>query len=191
MNTPSLSAMPEPQRRNITSVVKDYGRKLFGFIRGKVRSDEDAEDILQDVWYQFSNMTNLDEVESISGWLHQVARNKVTDRYRKKTTDSLEDFEYTDDEGELHIREILSMDVADNADMAMFKEAFWEELMKALDELPENQRFVFVQNELEDKTLQEIADETGENLKTIISRKGYAIKHLRTRLNYLYQEILN
>ena len=191
MNTPSLSAMPEPPRRNITSVVKDYGRKLFGFIRGKVRSDEDAEDILQDVWYQFSNMTNLDEVESISGWLHQVARNKVTDRYRKKTTDSLEDFEYTDDEGELHIREILSMDVADNADMAMFKEAFWEELMKALDELPENQRFVFVQNELEDKTLQEIADETGENLKTIISRKGYAIKHLRTRLNYLYQEILN
>ena len=191
MNSPSLSAMPEPQRRNITSVVKDYGRKLFGFIRGKVRSDEDAEDILQDVWFQFSNMTNLDEVESISGWLHQVARNKVTDRYRKKTTDSLEDFEYTDDEGELHIREILSMDVADNADMAMFKEVFWEELMKALDELPENQRFVFVQNELEDKTLQEIADETGENLKTIISRKGYAIKHLRSRLNYLYQEILN
>ncbi|MFM9983671.1 MAG: RNA polymerase sigma factor [Flavobacteriales bacterium] len=191
MNNPSLSAMPEPQRRNITSVVKDYGRKLFGFIRGKVRSDEDAEDILQDVWYQFSNMTNLDEVESISGWLHQVARNKVTDRYRKKTTDSLEDFEYTDDEGELHIREILSMDVADNADMAMFKEVFWEELMKALDELPENQRHVFVQNELEDKTLQEIADDSGENLKTIISRKGYAIKHLRSRLNYLYQEILN
>lgn len=191
MNSPSLSAMPEPQRRNITSVVKDYGRKLFGFIRGKVRSDEDAEDILQDVWYQFSNMTNLDEVESISGWLHQVARNKVTDRYRKRTTDSLEDFEYTDDEGELHIREILSMDVSDNADMAMFKEVFWEELMKALDELPDNQRYVFVQNELEDKTLQEIADETGENLKTIISRKGYAIKHLRKRLNYLYQEILN
>ena len=191
MNNPSLSAMPEPQRRNITSVVKDYGRKLFGFIRGKVRSDEDAEDILQDVWYQFSNMTNLDEVESISGWLHQVARNKVTDRYRKRTTDSLEDYEYTDDEGELHIREILSMDVSDNADMAMFKEVFWEELMKALDELPDNQRNVFVQNELEDKTLQEIADETGENLKTIISRKGYAIKHLRMRLNYLYQEILN
>lgn len=191
MNSPSLSAMPEPQRRNITSVVKDYGRKLFGFIRGKVRSDEDAEDILQDVWYQFSNITNLDEVESISGWLHQVARNKVTDRYRKRTTDSLEDYEYTDDEGEMHIREILSMDVEDNADMAMFKEVFWEELMKALDELPENQRVVFVQNELEDKTLQEIAEESGENLKTIISRKGYAIKHLRTRLNYLYQEILN
>jgi RNA polymerase sigma factor (sigma-70 family) len=191
MNSPSLTAMPEPQRRNSTSVVKDYGRKLFGFIRGKVRSDEDAEDILQDVWYQFSNITNLDEVESISGWLHQVARNKVTDRYRKKTTDSIEDYAYTDDEGELHIREILSMDVADNADMAMFKEVFWEELMKALDELPENQRVVFVQNELEDKTLQEIADETGENLKTIISRKGYAIKYLRTKLNYLYQEILN
>ena len=176
---------------NILQIVNQYGRQLLAFIRGKVTSDEDAEDVLQDVWYQFSNMTNLDEVESISGWLHQVARNKVTDRYRKKTTDSLEDFEYTDDEGELHIREILSMDVADNADMAMFKEVFWEELMKALDELPENQRFVFVQNELEDKTLQEIADETGENLKTIISRKGYAIKHLRSRLNYLYQEILN
>ena len=68
---------------------------------------------------------------------------------------------------------------------------FWDTLLKALDELPEKQRYVFVQNELEDRSLQEIADETGENLKTIISRKGYAIKHLRTRLNDLYQDIKN
>lgn len=73
--------------------------------------------------------------------------------------------------------------------MAVFKELFWAELMKALDELPANQRFVFIENEIEDKTLQKIAEETGENLKTIISRKGYAVKHLKNRLLPLYNEL--
>ena len=71
----------------------------------------------------------------------------------------------------------------------MFKDLFWDELIKALDELPKNQRFVFIENEIEDKTLQKIADETGENLKTIISRKGYATKHLKKRLQHLYNEL--
>jgi RNA polymerase sigma factor (sigma-70 family) len=81
------------------------------------------------------------------------------------------------------------LDDSNDPDLALFKDLFWKELLAALDELPENQKQVFVWNELEDLTLQEIADQTGENLKTIISRKGYAVKHLRKKLAYLYQEL--
>jgi RNA polymerase sigma factor (sigma-70 family) len=183
--------MSENQGKNIATVVKDYGRKLFGFIRGKVDSEEEAEDILQDVWYQLSKLTNLDDIRSMSGWLHEVARNRLTDGYRKKKTTLLEDFLYEDEEGEISFGEILAIASDDDPEFAIFRETFWEALMEALQELPEEQRSVFVLNELEDKTLQEIADEQSENLKTIISRKGYAIKHLRYRLRPLYNELLN
>ena len=177
------------ENKTIKSTIQAFGKRLFGFIRGKVRSNEDAEDILQDVWYQLSSFGNLEDIENVSAWLFQVARNKVTDKYRKKTTDVLEDYAFEDSEGELMFKEILLLDDANNPELALFKETFWMELEKALQELPENQREVFVLNEMEDLTLQEIADLKGENLKTIISRKGYAVKHLRNRLNYIYQEL--
>lgn len=182
--------MADKEKQNKTSAIKEYGQRLFGFIRGKVKTNEDAEDLLQDVWYQLSNLTSLNEVESVSGWLFQVARNKVTDYYRKKKTSSLDDLSYENEEGEINFKDILLMDET-NPETKMFKELFWEELLSALDELPEKQREVFVLNELEEFTLQEIADKTGENLKTIISRKSYAVKHLRLRLEYLYNEIYN
>lgn len=180
--------MNNTNQHKIVSVVKDYGARLFNFIRGRVNTDEDAEDILQDVWYQVSNMMNIDEVESISGWLYRVARNRLTDKYRKKKDLLLEDTGYNSDEDGLQLMDLLSTD-DDSAELKQFKTFFWEELMAALDELPENQRQVFVWNELEDMTLQEIADKTGEKLKTIISRKGYAVKHLRNRLADLYNEL--
>ena len=96
-----------------------------------------------------------------------------------------------DENGGIPYKEILLMDVSSNPELAIFKELFWKELFISLDELPENQKQVFVLNELEDMTLQEIATQTGENLKTIISRKGYAVKHLRNKLNYLYSELEN
>lgn len=182
--------MADPPKRTIISTVKQYGNRLSRFIRGQVRTDEDAEDILQDVWYQLSRVVDLDAIESISGWLFQVARNRITDSYRKKKEDPLTDWETTDEEGDVSFREILLSDPKTPEDQ-FFKEIFWEELMAALDELPENQRSVFIQNELDDKTLQEIADESGENLKTIISRKRYAIQHLRKRLQSLYDELNN
>ena len=181
--------MSKKEKRNIASIVSDYGKRLFGFVRGKVKSEEDAEDIMQDVWYQLSNLTNIDDLESASGWLFQVARNKITDLYRRKKPDPLDDYGYEDEEGEFQFKEILLMDDSNDPDLALFKDLFWKELLAALDELPENQKQVFVWNELEDLTLQEIADQTGENLKTIISRKGYAVKHLRKKLAYLYQEL--
>ncbi|NVO18649.1 MAG: sigma-70 family RNA polymerase sigma factor [Bacteroidetes bacterium] len=181
--------MAGTRNQRIGDTVSNYGKRLFGFIRGKVNSDEDARDILQDVWYQLSNVVNLDEIQQISGWLFSVARNKITDKYRKRSTESLEELDYIDEDGDWEIREIL---LSNNDDPAMkqLREVFWEELFTALDELPEKQRQVFVWNELEDMTLQEIADKTGENLKTIISRKGYALKHLRNKLEDLYEEFI-
>ena len=183
--------MPATKGEHISATIAEYGKRLFGFIRGRVNTDEDAEDILQDVWFQLSNAVNVDEIEQMSGWLHRVARNKITDSYRKKKPELLDDYTYeTEDGGELGFKDILLADTTD-PETQYLRDLFWEELFTALDELPENQKQVFVLNELEDKTLQQIADATNENIKTIISRKGYAVKHLRKRLQTLYDELLN
>ena len=189
MDSLYLNEMAEKKSASLSEVVKDYGSQLFRFIKGKVSKTEDAEDILQEVWYQTSRLTNIDDLENVSAWLYSVTRNKITDNYRKKKSDSLEDYTYEDEDGSFSIKEILLADDSNNPELKMFKDIFWDELMKALDELPENQRRVFFQNEIEERTLQEIADEEGENLKTIISRKGYAVKHLRVRLKHLYNEL--
>jgi RNA polymerase sigma factor (sigma-70 family) len=181
--------MAEQRTLSLTKTIQQFGKNLFGFVRGKVKSNEDAEDILQDVWYQLSNLTNFSEIENVSAWLYQVARNKVTDKYRKKKTKSLEDYSFENDEGEFNFKDILLLDDTDNPELSYFKEIFWTEMLASLEEMPEKQKEVFVWNEIEDMTLQEIADKQGENLKTIISRKGYAVKYLRKKLNYLYQEL--
>jgi RNA polymerase sigma factor (sigma-70 family) len=178
------------RKRNIIQAVGLYGKQLMGFIRSKVPTKEDAEDILQDVWYQYSNADEIETIESVSGWLYKVARNRITDKFRKKKTESLEDFTYESDNGEINFKEIL-LSEPNTVEEAFFKKMFWEELMTALEELPEKQRDTFIQNELEDMSLQEIADKTGESIKTVISRKGYAVKHLRERLNNLYKDFIN
>ena len=189
METITTASMSDERHFSITETVQQFGKRLFGFVRGKVKTTEEAEDILQDVWYQFSRLSNLDELENVSAWLYRVAQNRVTDNSRKKKTANLEDFTYENDENEISFKEILLLDENASPDLALFKEEFWSELMQALDELPENQKEVFLLNEIEDFTLQEIADQKGENLKTIISRKGYAVKHLRKRLQHLYNEL--
>jgi RNA polymerase sigma factor (sigma-70 family) len=172
----------------IRDSVSEYGKRLFSFIRGRVRTDEDAEDILQDVWYQLSNTPEI--IEEVGAWLYRVARNKIIDRYRKSKPESLEDFSFTNEDGELDFREIL-LSQADTPETDYLKNLFWEQLAEGLAELPAEQRDAFVQNELEGKTFAEISAETGENIKTLISRKGYAVKHLRRRLQILYDEFIN
>ena len=189
METITTASMSDERHFSITETVQQFGKRLFGFVRGKVKTTEEAEDILQDVWYQFSRLSNLNELENVSAWLYRVAQNRVTDNYRKKKTENLEDFTYENDENEISFKEILLLDENASPELALFKEEFWSELMQALDELPENQKEVFLLNEIEDFTLQAIADQKGENLKTIISRKGYAVKHLRKRLQHLYNEL--
>jgi RNA polymerase sigma factor (sigma-70 family) len=191
METIAQLQMSEHKARSITQTIKQFNQKLFGFVRNKVKTKEDAEDILQDVWVQLSNLSTIDNLENISAWLYEVARNKIIDKSRKKTSQALEEFSYENDEGEFNYKEILLLDDSNNPELAFFKEMFWNEFQKALDELPENQRDVFLLNEMEDMTLQQIADQKGENLKTIISRKGYAVKHLRNKLNYLYAELFD
>lgn len=178
--------MANQSKQKTVQIVKDYSARLFGFIRGKVSSNEDAEDILQEVWFQLSQSVNVDEIEQISGWLFKVAKNKIIDRHRKKKPDSLDDYD-PEEEGISFVKQILLTDF-DDPETEYLREIFWKELFAALEELPRKQREVYIQNELEDKTLQQIADETDEKLKTIISRKGYAVKHLRKRLFTLYEE---
>lgn len=174
-------------RPRLLATINRYSRRLFAFIRSRVTSNEDAEDILQEVWYQLSRLVNFDEIESISGWLYRVARNKIIDRYRKKTDALYEDDLFAHKEGALWLETFFGS--ATSQDEALFQELFWEELMKALDELPKKQREAFVLNELEGITFREIAERSKENIKTIISRKSYAVKHLRKRLKSLYDDL--
>jgi len=191
METSIDLSMTEKRANSIVKTIQEFGKNLYGFVRGRVKSTEDAEDILQEVWYQLSNQRDISDLENVSAWLYEVARNKITDKSRKKTNLALEEFVQVNDEGDFNFKEILLLDDSNNPELGFFKELFWKEFQKALDELPENQKEVFILNEIEDMTLQQIADQNGENLKTIISRKGYAVKHLRNKLNYLYKELNN
>jgi RNA polymerase sigma factor (sigma-70 family) len=182
--------MAQQPRQNIVQTVKEYSKRLFNFIRGRVDTDEDAEDILQEVWYQYTNTSATEVIEQVSAWLHRVARNKITDKYRKRQNALLEDYAFEDEEGGISFKEILLTDTH-NPETEHLRQLFWEQLFLALDELPSEQRDVFIWNELEDRTFAEIAERTGENIKTLISRKGYAVKHLRKRLETLYHEFMN
>jgi RNA polymerase sigma factor (sigma-70 family) len=179
--------MAEKRERKISGVINEYGNRLFRFIRGKVPTNADAEDIAQEVWYQLSRVAELDSIEQISGWLFRVARNRITDNYRKQKPDLLEDSVFEDKEGGISFKELLIADSV-SPENENLKEIFWEELFKALEELPENQKNVFVWNELEDQTFQEVSDRTGVNIKTLISRKRYAVQYLRTCLESVYTE---
>ena len=175
------------RQQSILYAVQNYGKRLLGFIRSRVKNDADAEDILQDVWYQLSSIIDTEPVEQLSSWLYKVSRNKIVDKNRKLKPQSLEDLTYVDEEGEMVFPEALLADGIDpesELERSYFREAFFA----ALSELPVKQREVFVWNELEDMTLREIADRTGDNIKTIISRKHYAVAHLRERLKIMYDE---
>ncbi|MBP6663336.1 MAG: sigma-70 family RNA polymerase sigma factor [Paludibacter sp.] len=189
METTINPSMSELKAISITKAIQQFGKNLLGFVRGRVNTTEDAEDIVQDVWYQLSKLNNIAELENVSAWLYEVARNKITDKSRKKTNLALEDYVYENDEGDFNFKEILLLDDSNSPELGLFKEMFWKEFQQAIEELPPNQKEVYLLNEMEDMTLQEIADQKGENLKTIISRKGYAVKHLRNKLNYLYKEL--
>jgi RNA polymerase sigma factor (sigma-70 family) len=174
---------------DIIQTVQDYGNRLFSFIRNRVKSDEDAQDILQDVWFRLSNVSDAEPIEQVGSWLFTVARNRITDMYRKQKPGSLDDFIYEDEDGEINYKDILLSDFKNPEDEEL-KKVFWDEFSKALDELPKEQKDAFLQNEMEDKTFREMAEENGESIKTLISRKRYAVLHLRKKLDSLYNELL-
>ena len=182
--------MTADRKRNITQVITDYSKRLMGFIRKRVNNEADAEDILQDVFYQF--VGNTQPIEQMTAWLFTVARNKIIDRQRKKKPEALEDLfgEEENDEGGLNWTEFL-FDASDNPEKDYLRTLFWEELNNALNELPEEQKQVFILNELEGVPFKEIAERTGETVNTLLSRKRYAVLHLRNRLSVLKDELLN
>jgi len=175
------------RQQNIQTAVQNYGKRLFSFIRSRVKNDEDAEDILQDVWYQLISIIDTQPIELLSSWLYRVSKNRIVDKKRKQKPQSIEDLAYKDIDGEMVFREALLMD-NNNPETEFERKYFRNLFFKALSELPDKQRDVFVWNELEDLTLQEIADKTGESIKTIISRKRYAVVHLRQRLQNMYND---
>ena len=181
--------MPEEKNNAIIRAITAYGKNLLGFIRRRVKSDADAEDILQDVWYQFSAVINSEPIEQTGAWLYKVARNKILDKHKKHTETLLDDILPEEDSDEAPDFKAILMTESNTPETEYLRNLFWEQLFFALDELPDEQRQVFIWHELEDISFKEIAERTGENVQTLVSRKRYAVLHLRKRLKQLYEEI--
>lgn len=182
--------MAEIENDLIRETFRKERQRLFYFIKKRVPSTEDAEDVLQDVFYELVNSYRMMKpIEQVASWMFTVARNKITDRFRKKKPESLEGyFALRESEGErLDISDFLPAN-GTSADREMMRQVISDALMEALEELPEEQRLVFVMHEFEDKSFNEIAEITGVPLNTLLSRKRYAVMHLRERLQHLYDE---
>src|SRR5450631_369258 len=181
--------MSESKSNSITAIVKSYSRRLMGFIRKRVANEADAEDILQDVFYQL--LGNKEPIDQITTWLFTVARNKITDRSRKKQTVPMDGLFFEAEDGEpVEWMEIL-MDNSSNPETLYLRTLFRETLKEALDELPEDQKQAFILNEMDGIPFKQIADETGIPVNTLISRKRYAVLHLRTKLADLHEALKN
>jgi RNA polymerase sigma factor (sigma-70 family) len=187
----SLERMALEQDQRISEVIKRERARLRNFIRRRVPDSRDAEDILQDVFYELVEANRLlMPIGHVTGWLFRVARNRITDLFRKKKPDSLSDAEIEDQDGELlRIEDILpSPDAGPEAIYA--RGVLLDELELALEELSDEQREVFVAHELEGLSFKEIAAETGVSVNTLLSRKRYAVLHLRERLQRIYDEFM-
>ncbi|MBA4410303.1 MAG: sigma-70 family RNA polymerase sigma factor [Bacteroidota bacterium] len=181
------------EKQHIADIIKNYGIRLQGFIRKRVQNSEDADDILQEVYYQLADADRLlKPIDQMAAWLFTVARNRITDLYRKKKTESLpEIFTETDDEGIFTELRNLMFDDGSTPEDDYLRSLVWTELDKALDELPEEQHEVFELTELKGLSFKEISKQTGVQVNTLISRKRYAVLVLRERLQLIYDELLN
>jgi RNA polymerase sigma factor (sigma-70 family) len=185
----SLERMALEQDQRISEVVKREQSRLRNFIRRRVPDPRDAEDILQDVFYELVEANRLlMPIEHVTGWLFRVARNRITDHFRKKQPESFSDTAVAVEDDELLQLEDL-LPSPDAGPEALYARAvLLDELELALDELPEEQREVFVAHELEGRSFKELAAETGVSVNTLLSRKRYAVRHLRERLQSIYDE---
>jgi RNA polymerase sigma factor (sigma-70 family) len=187
----TTTLMPEDKNSHTLNTIKAYGKSLLAFIRRRVKNDADAEDILQDVWYQFSSVVNAEPIAQTGAWLYKVARNKITDKHKKRSESLLEDLfiNNDDDSDEGTDFTAILMPETTTPETEYMRNLFWDELFIALDELPVEQKQAFVWHELDDLSFQEIAELTGEPVQTLVSRKRYAVLHLRKRLKQLYEDI--
>ena len=192
MNTLRLSpAMSAERKAIVEQTVTAERNRLFNFIKKRVSDPGDAEDILQDVFYQlWQGYDTIENVERITSWLFRVARNKIIDRYRKLKPTSFSEIESVraDDEVPLLLADIIG-DTSSSPDDVYTRELIWESIEEVLAELPKSQREVFVWHELEDLSFREMSERTGDSINTLLSRKRYAVNYLRKRLQNLYNEI--
>ncbi len=184
-----LDRMTLEQDQRISDVVTREQSRLRNFIRRRVPDPLDADDILQDVFYELVEANRLlMPIEHVTGWLFRVARNRITDLFRKKRPERFADADVEDEDGAmLHIEDLLPSPDA-GPDALYARSVLLDELESALDELPEEQREVFIAHEMEGRSFKELAAETGVNLNTLLSRKRYAVLHLRERLQNIYDE---
>ena len=175
------------QNRHISEVIQQERRRLLHFIRKRVDDEGDAEDILQDVFYELTEAYRLMKpIEQVGAWLYRVARNRIIDRFRKRRP-AAEVPLNANEEGALRFEDLLpSPDAGPEALYA--RSVLLDELDTALEELPEEQRDVFIAHELDDRSFKQLAEETGLSVNTLLSRKHYAILHLRRRLEAIYEE---
>jgi RNA polymerase sigma factor (sigma-70 family) len=185
----SVAQMALEQDQRISEVVKREQSRLRNFIRRRVPDPRDAEDILQDVFYELVEANRLlMPIEHVTGWLFRVARNRISGLFRKKRPVSFSDAAVADeDDGLLQLEDLLpSPDAGPEALYA--RNLLFDELELAVDELPEEQREVFLAHELEGRSFKEMAAATGVSVNTLLSRKRYAVLHLRKRMQSIYDE---
>ena len=177
------------QDQRISDAITREQPRLRNFIRRRVADPEDAEDILQDVFYELVAAYRLMQpVEQVGAWLFRVARNRIIDLFRKRKHEALDSRASTADTGE-QLRWDDLLPSPDAGPEALFaRNVLLEELDAALDELPEEQREVFIAHEIEGRSFKELAAETGLSVSTLLSRKHYAVLHLRKRLQIIYDE---
>jgi len=187
----SVDHMALEQDQRIFEVVKREGSRLRNFIRRRVADPRDVEDVLQDVFYRLVEANRLlMPIDHVTGWLFRVARNRITDLFRKRKPELFSDTAVEGEEGELlQIEDLLpSPDAGPEA--LYFRNLLLDELELALDELPDEQREVFVAHELQGRSFKELAEETGVSVNTLLSRKRYAVLHLRGRLQSIHDEFM-
>jgi RNA polymerase sigma factor (sigma-70 family) len=184
----SATAMIE-QDRQIAEVIAEQSSRLRSFIRRRVPNESDVDDLLQEVFYELVVAHRLMmPIDYVTGWLYRVARNRITDLFRKKKPETFADAAMEDEEGVLlRIEDLLpSPDAGPEADY--FRKVLFAELEVALGELPGEQRAVFIAHEIEGRSFKEMSAESGLNVNTLLARKRYAVLHLRQRLQRIHDE---
>ncbi|HEX7136221.1 MAG TPA: RNA polymerase sigma factor [Vicinamibacterales bacterium] len=185
-----LEGMTREQDRRISEIVKREQSRLRHFIRRRVPDPLDAEDILQDVFFRLVEANRLlMPIDHVTGWLFRVARNRITDLFRKRTPERFSDVAARGEDEELMPFEDLLPSPDAGPEALYARQVLLDELDLALDELPAEQRDVFVAHELDGRSFKEIAAETGVNVNTLLSRKHYAVLRLRQRLQTIYDEL--
>jgi len=180
-------------KNSVAKTFSEYRDRLLKFIRSKVHVLEDAEDIVQDVFYQFARVNELaNPIEQTAAWLYRAARNRIIDTYKKKkdiTFSALTDLSDSDEDDDLSdFIDILTADET-TPETETLRAFVWDTIKNAIDELPQAQREIFIQTEFEGLPVKEIAEKTGVSVNTLLSRKHYAVIYLRERLGEIYADV--